>query len=116
MPTYEYACTDCGHRIEIWQSFVDPSLSTCEICGGRLRKVYFPVGVVLKGSGFYKTDNRAKEPAATGAGSSKDGSAGGAKSDTSGSDGAKSETRSSGSSSKDTKDTKASSPAKEKSA
>ena len=59
MPTYEYACTACGHRLEAVQSFSDDPLTECPECGGALRKVYGAVGIVLKGSGFYKTDSRA---------------------------------------------------------
>ena len=59
MPTYQYACTDCEHRFEAVQAFTEDSLSTCPECGGRLRKVYGSVGVVFKGSGFYRTDSRA---------------------------------------------------------
>ena len=59
MPTYQYACTDCGHRFEAVQAFSDDSLTTCPECGGKLRKVYGSVGVVFKGSGFYRTDSRA---------------------------------------------------------
>ena len=59
MPTYEYACTACGHRLEAVQSFTDDPLSECPECGSPLRKVYGAVGIVLKGSGFYKTDSRA---------------------------------------------------------
>ncbi len=59
MPTYEYACTACGHRLEAVQSFTDDPLTECPECGAALRKVYSPVGIVLKGSGFYKTDSRA---------------------------------------------------------
>ena len=58
MPTYEYACNGCGQRIEVSQSFSDPPLTTCPSCGGDLRKVYGSVGIVLKGSGFYRTDSR----------------------------------------------------------
>jgi len=58
MPTYEYACTSCGHRFEAVQAFSDPALTTCPNCGGTLRKVFGNVGIVLKGSGFYKTDSR----------------------------------------------------------
>ncbi|HVX20228.1 MAG TPA: FmdB family zinc ribbon protein [Acidimicrobiales bacterium] len=58
MPTYEYACTSCGHHTEAVQSFSDDPLTTCPDCGGPLRKVYGAVGIVLKGSGFYKTDSR----------------------------------------------------------
>ena len=65
MPTYEYACTSCGHRLEAVQSFSDDPLTECPECGRELRKVYAPVGIVLKGSGFYKTDSRAAAGAAT---------------------------------------------------
>jgi putative FmdB family regulatory protein len=58
MPTYEYQCTDCGRRFDVVQSFSDAALTTCEECGGTLRKVFSAVGVVFKGSGFYKTDSR----------------------------------------------------------
>lgn len=59
MPTYQYACTDCDHAFEQVQSFTEDSLTTCPQCEGRLRKVFNAVGVVFKGSGFYRTDNRA---------------------------------------------------------
>ncbi len=59
MPTYEYACTACGHRLEAVQKFTDDPLTECPECGAPLRKVYGAVGIVLKGSGFYKTDSRA---------------------------------------------------------
>lgn len=58
MPTYEYACSSCRRRFDIVQSFSDEPLTTCEECGGKLKRVFHPVGVVLKGSGFYATDNR----------------------------------------------------------
>lgn len=58
MPTYQYACTDCDHAFEQVQSFSEDSLTTCPQCEGRLRKVFNAVGVVFKGSGFYRTDNR----------------------------------------------------------
>ncbi|MGH2785081.1 MAG: FmdB family zinc ribbon protein [Actinomycetota bacterium] len=58
MPTYEYACMSCGRHVEVVQSFSDEPLRTCEHCGGPLKKVFHPVGIVLKGSGFYSTDNR----------------------------------------------------------
>jgi len=64
MPTYEYACTECGTHIEVVQSMSDAPLATCAICGGRLRKVFSPIGIVFKGSGFYRTDSRDK-PAKT---------------------------------------------------
>jgi putative FmdB family regulatory protein len=59
MPTYEYACTECGEQLEVVQSFTDDALTVCPACKGKLRKVFSPVGVVFKGSGFYKTDSRA---------------------------------------------------------
>ena len=61
MPTYQYACTEpeCGHQFEAVQSFADAALTACPVCEGRLRKVFSAVGVVFKGSGFYRTDSRA---------------------------------------------------------
>ena len=60
MPTYSYACTECGHAFDIRQSFTDDALTVCPECGQpRLRKVIHPVGIAFKGSGFYKTDSRA---------------------------------------------------------
>ena len=59
MPTYQYACTECSHAFEQFQSFSDNSLTECPQCQGRLRKVFNAVGVVFKGSGFYRTDSRA---------------------------------------------------------
>ncbi len=58
MPIYEYACTACGERTEAKQGFADLPLEDCPRCGGRLRKLYSPVGIVFKGSGFYSTDAR----------------------------------------------------------
>jgi putative FmdB family regulatory protein len=58
VPTYEYACTECGERLEVVQRFSDDPLTVCEACGGKLRKVFTPVGIVFKGSGFYRTDSR----------------------------------------------------------
>jgi putative FmdB family regulatory protein len=58
MPIYEYACTACGERTEARQSFDDPPLEECPLCGGKLRKLYSPVGIVFKGSGFYATEGR----------------------------------------------------------
>jgi putative FmdB family regulatory protein len=72
MPTYEYACTECGDRIEVVQSFADAQPTICRVCGGRLRKVFSPVGIVFKGSGFYRTDSRGKPvKAETGSGGDK---------------------------------------------
>jgi putative FmdB family regulatory protein len=69
LPTYAYRCADCGHRFETVQSFTDEALTVCPVCNGVLRKVFNAVGVVFKGSGFYRTDSRAASLAATGNGS-----------------------------------------------
>jgi putative FmdB family regulatory protein len=58
VPTYEYTCTECGEQVEVVQKFTDDPLTVCTACGGRLRKVFSPVGIVFKGSGFYRTDSR----------------------------------------------------------
>jgi putative FmdB family regulatory protein len=63
MPTYQYACTDCGHAFEQFQSFSDDALTVCPECSGKLRKLFTAVGVVFKGSGFYRTDSRDKNGA-----------------------------------------------------
>ena len=60
MPTYEYACKDCGSHLEVVQSFKDDPLTECPNCGGDLRKVFGSIGIAFKGSGFYKTDTRPK--------------------------------------------------------
>ena len=65
MPTYVYRCSSCEEELEVVQSFTDEPLTLCPNCDGELRKVFHPVGVVFKGSGFYKTDNRSKKPAAS---------------------------------------------------
>jgi len=64
MPTYEYRCQACGEHLEVVQSFQDEPLTECPKCGGTLRKVFSPVGVVFKGSGFYRTDNRSSRSGA----------------------------------------------------
>lgn len=61
MPTYQYACNACSHEFEVVQSFSDDSLTICPECGGEIRKIYSAVGVVFKGSGFYKTDSVKKQ-------------------------------------------------------
>ena len=58
MPTYEYECTSCGQHIEVFQRISEDALTTCGVCGGALRKVFHPAGIVFKGSGFYATDSR----------------------------------------------------------
>ena len=91
MPTYQYVCTECGGQVEVVQKFSDDPLTVHDECGGRLRKVFSPVGIVFKGSGFYRTDSRSGSSAAA---SSSDSS--GEKSEKS--DGAKSDSSSSSSS------------------
>ncbi|UDY37873.1 FmdB family zinc ribbon protein [Dermatobacter hominis] len=80
MPVYEYRCRDCGHDFEIQQSMSDDALTECPSCGGDLRKVFSPVGIAFKGSGFYKNDSgsRAKSSASSsnGDGGSSSGSSG----------------------------------------
>ena len=78
MPTYQYACTECGEPLEAVQKFTDDPLTVCPACGGKLRKVFSPVGIVFKGSGFYRNDSRVsaangskdKQPNGSSAGSS----------------------------------------------
>ena len=65
MPTYQYACTECGHSFEQFQSFSEDALTVCPECDGRLRKLFNAVGVVFKGSGFYRTDSRSSESSST---------------------------------------------------
>jgi putative FmdB family regulatory protein len=67
VPTYQYTCTDCGEPVEALQKFTDEPLTLCAACGGRLRKVFSPVGIVFKGSGFYRTDSRNGSSAAASA-------------------------------------------------
>jgi putative FmdB family regulatory protein len=66
VPTYQYACTECGEQTEMVQKFSDAPLTVCPACGGRLRKVFSPVGIVFKGSGFYRTDSRSGNGSLTG--------------------------------------------------
>ena len=68
MPTYSYACTECGNRFDAVQAFSDDALTSCPKCNGRLRKLFGKVGVVFKGSGFYRTDSR--EPVKSSSGGS----------------------------------------------
>jgi putative FmdB family regulatory protein len=65
VPTYQYACTECDHAFEQVQSFTEDSLTSCPQCEGRLRKIFNAVGVVFKGSGFYRTDNRSDAKSST---------------------------------------------------
>jgi putative FmdB family regulatory protein len=74
VPTYQYSCTECGHSLEAVQKFTDDALTVCPECDGRLRKVFNAVGVVFKGSGFYRTDSRSSGSASDGASTSPDSS------------------------------------------
>jgi putative FmdB family regulatory protein len=66
MPTYEYACEACGEHTEVQARLADPPLERCPACGGTVRKVFHPAGIVFKGSGFYATDSRSGKKKATG--------------------------------------------------
>ncbi|MFK0190312.1 FmdB family zinc ribbon protein [Kitasatospora sp. NPDC090308] len=70
MPTYQYQCTECGNGLEAVQKFSDDALTTCPDCQGKLRKVFSAVGVVFKGSGFYRTDSRSSSSSSVGSSSS----------------------------------------------
>lgn len=73
MPTYEYECTACGQHVEVFQRFSEAPLTTCGVCGGPLRKVFHPAGIVFKGSGFYATDSRSSSARRSGPSGEKDG-------------------------------------------
>jgi putative FmdB family regulatory protein len=102
MPTYEYQCKTCNHRFETWQKMTDEPLTICPECGGHIRRVLFPAGIVFKGSGFYKTDHRENSTVGSNGHSSDT-----AKSEE-GAAGEKSEKKTSGESSSDTSSTKTS--------
>ncbi|NMN96588.1 FmdB family zinc ribbon protein [Antrihabitans stalactiti] len=74
MPTYSYACTECDNRFDIVQSFSDDTLTVCPQCSGKLRKLFNSVGIVFKGSGFYRNDSRDAKSSATTAASSNESS------------------------------------------
>ena len=93
MPTYQYACTECGHAFDQFQSFSDDALTQCPECQGRLRKIFNAVGVVFKGSGFYRNDSRDKKSSAV-TSESKSDSTSDTKSDSGTSSDTKSETKS----------------------
>jgi len=101
VPTYQYSCTECGERIEAVQKFTDEPLQVCSACGGKLRKVFSPVGIVFKGSGFYRNDSRSgsKDKALNGSGSSSDTKKDSGSADSGSSDSKKTEKADAGSSS-----------------
>lgn len=94
MPTYEYACKSCGHRLEVVQKFTDDPLTECPECAGPLRKVFGNVGITFKGSGFYKTDSRSSSKSSSSSTSSTSSDSGSSSSDSGSS--TKPETKSSG--------------------
>jgi len=83
MPTYAYACKQCGHRFDAVQSFAEPTLTECPECGGPLRKEYGSIGVTFNGSGFYRTDSRAGAKTESSSSSGGSDASGGASSSTS---------------------------------
>lgn len=106
MPTYSYACTECDNKFDIVQSFSDDALTECPQCTGRLRKLFNSVGIVFKGSGFYRTDSRSGSSSSDTASSSSS-----SDSSTSSSSSASSDSSSSSSSSTTKSDSKAATPA-----
>jgi putative FmdB family regulatory protein len=103
VPTYQYACTECGHAFEQVQSFSDDALTVCPECEGRLRKLFNAVGVVFKGSGFYRNDSRKPAAESTSSSPSSSGESSSTTSTTSASDSSSSSSSSSDSSSTSTK-------------
>ena len=102
MPTYEYRCKACGADLEVVQSFTDDPLTTCEACGGPLRKVFGSVGISFKGSGFYKTDSRNGTKTTAGSGSTPSGDGSSSSSSGDSTAGSSSDTSKSGTSKSDT--------------
>ncbi|WP_081476390.1 FmdB family zinc ribbon protein [Mycolicibacterium rhodesiae] len=108
MPTYSYACTECGNRFDEVQSFSDDALTTCPKCSGRLRKLFGNVGVVFKGSGFYRNDSReTAKSSSSSSSSSSNGSSGSSESSSSSSE--KSDSKSTSTSSSDSSSSSSSS-------
>ena len=113
MPTYSYACTECDNRFDAVQAFTDDALTTCTKCEGRLRKLFSSVGVVFKGSGFYRTDSREASKASSSSSSSDSGSSSGDKSPSTGDKGSgSSDTKTSDSKKSDSKSSESSSGSK----
>ncbi|AZP18468.1 FmdB family transcriptional regulator [Streptomyces aquilus] len=99
MPTYQYQCTECGEGLEAVQKFTDDALTECPNCGGRLKKVFSAVGIVFKGSGFYRNDSRGSSSSSSPASSSKSSTSSTSSSSTSTSSSSDSKSSSSGTSS-----------------
>ncbi|WP_329135216.1 FmdB family zinc ribbon protein [Streptomyces sp. NBC_00670] len=110
MPTYQYQCTECGEGLEAVQKFTDDALTECPNCGGRLKKVFSAVGIVFKGSGFYRNDSRGSSSSSSPA-ASKSSSASSSSSGSSGSSGSSSSSSSSSASSSGSSSTSSSSAA-----
>jgi putative FmdB family regulatory protein len=108
VPTYSYQCTECADRFDVVQAFTDDTLTTCEKCSGRLRKLFGKVGVVFKGSGFYRTDSRESGKKSTG---SSNGSSSSSESSTSSSSSESKSSSSSEGSAKSDKSSSSSTPA-----
>ena len=85
MPTYSYRCTECGNAFDIHQAFTDDALTVCDVCGGRLRKLFNTIGVTFNGSGFYRTDSRGEGGKGGSGGSGGPGGSGGSDAASSGS-------------------------------
>ena len=111
MPTYQYACTECDHAFEQFQSFSEDSLTVCPRCEGRLRKVFNAVGVVFKGSGFYRTDSRSDSGSTSTASTSSAGTSTSTSTSTSGGDSSSGSTSDSSAGTSTKADTKSASPA-----
>ncbi|HEY2791603.1 MAG TPA: FmdB family zinc ribbon protein [Micromonosporaceae bacterium] len=109
VPTYQYACTACGHQLEAVQSFSDAALTVCPACDGSLRKVFSAVGIVFKGSGFYRTDSRSSSSSSTVAPAQKESTSTSASSSSSSSDSGSSSSSTSSSSTSSTSSTPAAS-------
>lgn len=112
MPTYQYVCTECGGQLEEVQKFTDDPLTVHEACGGKLRKVFSPVGIVFKGSGFYRTDSRNGSSAGSSSSSSESSKTDSSKGDSSKSDSSAGKSESSSSSSDSSKSSGSSDSAK----
>ncbi|AVH58192.1 MULTISPECIES: FmdB family zinc ribbon protein [Streptomyces] len=96
MPTYQYQCTECGEGLEAVQKFTDDALTECPNCGGRLKKVFSAVGIVFKGSGFYRTDSRSSSSSSSSASSKASASSSSSTSSSSSSPSSSSDAKSSG--------------------
>lgn len=99
MPTYSYRCTECGNAFDIHQAFTDDALTVCDVCGGRLRKLFNTIGVTFNGSGFYRTDSRGEGGKGGSGGLVGSGGSGGSDAASGGSSSSSSSSGSSGSSS-----------------